>query len=166
MKYILYNLFAYFWRQICLKAELYVTGRQRRWRLQCADRDFPESISPYQDDLSRYFWRYRRLTYCRRMWRTTFSGSFFFLKSTFFFFLLIWKIFSAPYIEKFFSSMYELKLVFRASSSVGSEGILFDDFSNLLFIFAKEKGISQYLMISDALLILHSLRIGSGQVKW
>lgn len=61
--------------------------------------------------------------------------------------------------------MYELKFVFRAFSITGIDGILFDVFSNLLFIFAKEKGISQYLMISDALLILHSLRIGSGQVK-
>ncbi len=88
------------------------------------------------------------------------------IKSTFFFFLLIRKIFFVPYIEKFFWSMYNLKFASKAVSSAGIDGIFFDVFSNLLFIFAKEKGISQYLMISDALLIWHSLRIGSGQVKW
>lgn len=62
--------------------------------------------------------------------------------------------------------MYNLKFASKAVSSAGIDGIFFDVFSNLLFIFAKEKGISQYLMISDALLIWHSLRIGSGQVKW
>ena len=61
--------------------------------------------------------------------------------------------------------MYDLKLFSKAFSIIGIEEIFFDVFSNLLFTFAKEKGISQYLMISDALLILHSLRMGSGQVK-
>ena len=37
--------------------------------------------------------------------------------------------------------------------------------SNLLFISALEKGIPQYSMISEALLMLHSFRMMSGQVK-
>ena len=69
--------------------------------------------------------------------------------------------FFAPYTERsfFIRSIYDLKRVSRASLTAGMDGIPLDVFSNLLFLSAKEKGISQYLMISEALLILHSLRM-------